>query len=220
MSHFVPTLLFAAIVASISPTVFSKDTVTKESVDLLVEQLASKNPMPREVDGSTAAYPPKYNKKLQKPIYEAYRQLNQLGVAAFPHLIPHFDDQRYALTADGGSMDINFTVGNLCYYLVELQIQPDKGWTVGEGDPRFRTFRPHFPQHIKLREKEAAMKWWEENKTKSLTEIQILVTEWAIAEEAKRPTEYTDEERSALAKTLDKLRKTNKPIPSTVPWFK
>ena len=64
------------------------------------------------------------------------------------------------------------------------------------------------------------MKWWEQNKTKSLTEIQILVTEWAIAEETKRPSEFTDEERKAMAKRLDDLRRTDKPIPSTLPWFK
>ena len=220
MLPFIATLHVATIVAFTSMAAFSKDVVTKETVDALVEQLASKNPTPQEVDGGTADYPPNYDKKLQKPIYETYRKLNVLGVKAFPHLIDHFDDRRYALTADGGSMDINFSVGELCYYIVELQIQPDKGWTVGKGDPRFRAFRPHFPKHIKLRDKESAMKWWEQNKTRSLAEIQILVTEWAIAEEAKRPTEYTDEERKALQKSLDDLRRTDKPIPSSVPWSK
>ena len=216
MLRFIATLLVASIIALTSLDAFSKDDVTKETV----EQLASKNPAPEEVDGRTAEYPPNYDKKLQKPIYEAYRKLNLLGVGAFPHLIDHFDDERYALTADGGSMEINFSVGKLCYYVVELQIQPDKGWTVGKGDPRFRAFRPHFPEHIKLRDKESAMKWWEQNKSKTLVEIQILVTEWAIAEEAKRPTEYTDDERKALRKRLEDLRETNNPIPSKLPWSK
>lgn len=220
MLQNVPTLHVAAIVALISTIGFAKETVTQESVDKLVEQLVSKNPMPKEVDGSAAEYPPKYNKKLQNRVYAAYQKLSLLGVPAFPHLIKYFDDPRYALTADGGSMDVNFTVGELCYYLVELQIQPDKGWTAGEGDPRFRTLRPHFPQHIQLRDKDAAMKWWEQIKTKSLTEIQIVVTEWTIAEEAKQPSEFTDEERKALSERLQRLRTTNKPIPSTVPWSK
>ena len=189
-------------------------------VDALVEQLASKNPAPREVKGSTAENPVGYDGSLQKSVYDAYRDLNSLGVSAFPYLIKHFDDKRYGLTADAGPMDKNFTVGELCYYIVELQIQPDKGWTVGKGDPRFRKFRPHFPGQIKLRDKTAAMSWLEQNKDKSLVEIQIAVTEWTIAEEEKVASEYTEEEKAALAKRLNDLRRTNKPLPSTKPWIK
>ncbi len=197
-----------------------QDATMSERVDALVEQLVSKNPAPREVKGSTAEYPAGYDKDLQKPISAAYRELNSLREQAFPHLIKHFDDKRYALTADGGPMDKNFTVGDLCYYIVELQIQPDKGWTVGDGDPRSRKFRPHYPTHLNLRDKTDAAKWWERNKDKSLVEIQIAVIEWTIEEEEKHPTEYTEEERSALKMRLHELSKAGKPLPSTVPWFK
>ncbi len=197
-------MLASAVVAVIllmgwvmlTPPAFPQEAVTKATVDALVEQLASKNPMPREVKGSTADYPRGYNKELQKEVYKAYRELDLLGVKAFPHLIRHFDDRRYAITADAGSMDKNFTIGNLCYFIVELQIQPDKGWAVGIGDPRFRTPRPHFPTHIKMRDKTEAMRWCEASKDLSLTQIQIAVTEWTIAEERKVPSAFSAEEHA------------------------
>lgn len=198
----------------------SQEGEIQQRVDELVEQLASKNPVPREVKGSSAEYPTAYDDNLQKLVYQVYRELDALGVTAFPDLIKHFDDKRYSLTADAGPMDKNFTVGELCYYIVELQIQPDKGWTVGTGDPRFRKFRPHFPREIKLRDKAAAMNWWEQNKDKSLTDIQIAVTEWTIAEEEKASVDFSDDEKAALAKRLRDLRSTGKPFPSTVPWVK
>ncbi len=193
---------------------------TKAIVDGLVEQLASPNPIPKEKKGSEADYPKSYDRKLQKPVYEAYRKLDQLGVKAFPFLIDHFDDKRYALTADVGSMDKNFSIGDVCYYIVELQIQPDKGFAIGEGDPRFRKMRPHYPRHIGLRNKEVATTWWERNKDRTLAEIQIVVTEWTIEEEEKSPEGYTDDERQFLLKRLQDLRNTNTPIPSPVPWHK
>lgn len=213
--------LFATLLFAMRPMLaIGEDGAVAKRVDELVEQLASKNPSPREVKGSTAEFPAGFDKNLQKPVYKAYRELNALGKAAFPQLIAHFDDARYALTADGGSMDKNFTVGELCYYLVELQIQPDKGWAAGPGDPRFRRFRPHFPTHIGLRDKSAALKWWEASKDKSLVEIQIAVTEWTIAEEEKVPAEFSQEEHEDLARRLRELRSTGKPLPAAVPWFR
>lgn len=209
-------LLFAPV---LEPAISQEDPIQRR-VDALVEHLASKNPAPREVKGSTADFPVGYDDGLQKSIYKAYRDLDSLGVIAIPFLIKHFDDKRYGLTADAGPMDKNFTVGDLCYYIVELQIQPDKGWTVGQGDPRFRKFRPHFPTQIKLRDKTAAMSWWEQNKDKSLVEIQIAVTEWTIAEEERVASDYTEEEKAALTKRLHDLRHTKKPLPSTKPWVR
>ena len=103
--------------------------------------------MPQEVDGSTAEYPRRYDKKVQKPVNEAYRKLNLLGVAAFPHLINHFDDQRYALTADGGSMDVNFTVGELCLILSSCRFSQTKGGPLEKVIPVFARFVLTF-QHI------------------------------------------------------------------------
>lgn len=117
-------------------------------------------------------------------------------------------------------MDQYFTVGDLCYYIVELQIQPDKRWTVGVGDPRARRFRPHFPSTFKLRDKTVAMKWWQQNKDKSFVEFQISVTEWVIAEKEKASPEVGEEEMAALVTRLLDLRSGGKPLPRTLPWVK
>lgn len=198
----------------------SQESATKEHVESLIENLASKNPVPRERKGSTAEFPQSYDKKLQVSVFDAYKKLDELDEAAFPYLIGHFDDERYALTEDAGPMDKNFTVGQLCYHLVELQIQPDKGWTVGKGDPRTRKSRPHYSTHILLRDKAMAMRWSESIRGKSLLQLQLIAYEWIDQEEEKNSKDYTDEERRALAARLKTLRASRKALPSAVPWAK
>lgn len=207
------------VVALFAIDVNAETLTTKELVERLVERLASGNPVP-DVSGSHAKYPPNFDKARQSQVFAAYEQLDHLGVAAFSELIDHLDDERYAFTADGGSKDRNFTVRHLCYHLIELQIQPDKGWTAGEGDPRFRVRRPHYPTEMNLRDKIAAGAWWEEHKMKTVRELQITVVDWIIVEEAKTPDKFPETEKSALREKQIILRASDKPYPSTIPWFK
>jgi len=64
-----------------------------------------------------------------------------------------------------------------------------------------------------LNSQKAARKWWEENKDKTLAQMQLEVLDWVIAEEAKRPGDFTDAERRELQDLRKKLEKGGKSLP-------
>ncbi len=209
-------LLLFAIAPSMS---IAEEKVTQEIVDALVDRLVSPNPAP-DIPASKAKYPPGYDKAAQKDVSRAYSELCNLGPAAFPFLFDHFTDRRYSLTADAGSAERNFTVGNLCYQAIALQLQPYGNFTAGEGDPRSRKRRPSYLKHIQLRDPEAARKWWKSHDKLTLREMQIEVLKWVIEEEAETPDEYEDDEREWLSDTLESLKKSDKPMRRGSPWAK
>jgi hypothetical protein len=73
---------------------------------------------------------------------------------------------------------------------------------------------------MNLRDKIAAGAWWEEHKMKTVRELQITVVDWIIVEEAKTPDKFPETEKSALREKQIILRASDKPYPSTIPWFK
>lgn len=208
-------LLLLAIAPAIS---IAEEKVTQETVDALVDRLASPNPAP--TIRQTAKYPPGYDKAAQEDVSRAYSELCDLGPAAFPFLFDRFTDKRYSLTADGGAAEHNYTVGDVCYFAVEYQLQPYGTFTEGKGDPRFRERRPHYPEHIQLEDPQAARKWWESHKHMTLHEMQIEVLQWVIDEEAKSPKDFEAVERKWLSRQLNSLKKSKKPLPMGSPWFK
>jgi hypothetical protein len=144
----------------------AQETVDKETVDGLVARLASKNTPPK-TRGPNALYPRGYDKSAQQDVSLAYRELCELGPKAFPFIIPHLDDKRYSLTADGGAADVNFTVGQLCFHAIDLQLQPYKTCSRGEGDPRNRPRRPHYLAELRLHDPIEAQKWIDSLKNKT-----------------------------------------------------
>ncbi|MBM3966921.1 MAG: hypothetical protein FJ308_17920 [Planctomycetes bacterium] len=197
----------------------AQQTVDKETVDSLVARLASKNKPPK-TRGPSAVYPKGYDKAGQEDVFLAYRELRELGPKAFRFIIPHLDDKRYSLTADGGAADVNFTVGQLCFSAIDLQLQPYKTYSRGEGDPRNRPRRPHYLAKVRLNDPIESRKWIDSLENKSLLQLQIEVLEWVIEEESKDRTKYPAVETAWLHETLETLNKAREPLPSGVPWAK
>ncbi|MFN7889164.1 MAG: hypothetical protein ACK5OC_02635, partial [Pirellula sp.] len=197
----------------------AQETVDKETVDSLVARLASKNKPPK-TRGPSAVYPKGYDQEGQEDIFLAYRELCKLGPKAFPFIIPHLGDKRYSLTADGGAADVNFTVGQLCFSAIDLQLQPYKTYSRGEGDPRNRPSRPHYLAKLDLRDPAKTQDWIDSLKNKTLLQLQIEVLEWVIEEESKDRTKYPAVEHDWLHETLETLKKAEEPLPSGVPWAK
>ncbi|MCY2984161.1 MAG: hypothetical protein NTY15_11085 [Planctomycetota bacterium] len=214
---------YAAILITLFVIVTSvcgaQETVDKETVDSLVARLASKNKPPK-TRGPSALYPRGYDKAGQEEVFLAYRELRELGPKAFPFIIPHLDDKRYSLTADGGAADVNFTVGQLCFSAIDLQLQPYKTYSRGEGDPRNRPRRPHYLSKLDLRDPEKTQNWINSLENKTLLQLQIEVLEWVIEAESKERTKYPSVELDWLHETLEILKKAKEPLPSGVPWAK
>jgi hypothetical protein len=54
--------------------------------------------------------------------------------------------------------------------------------------------------------------WWKTHRTKTLRDLQIEALEWTIAEEEKRPKDYSVEERSELRQMLKELRQSKEAL--------
>lgn len=105
----------------------------------------------------------------------------------------------------------NATVGKMCKIIVYDQIQPYGMWPRTEDDPRGKPKRPSYPNTF-LHDQNAATKWLEEHKDKSLFEIQLMVIDWVIARESESPKDFTDEERAEMKKLREELAKSKQPI--------
>jgi hypothetical protein len=189
----------------------------------LVARLVSPNPKPIIKDDNYRE-PKGYNRAKQKKVHDAREKLRGLGLKAFPFLIERLEDDRYCLTADDGPAPVNLSVGEVCSDIIFDQLQPYGFWPEGYPDPRGKPKRPSYRDTF-LRSKKAARKWWEKNKDKTLYQMQLEALDWVIAEEAKRPRDFTDEERRHLQRLRKKLVKSGKPLPIsrglpvlTKPW--
>jgi hypothetical protein len=201
-------LLFVALMSLFTVTGFADEKPSSErEINALIAQLVSPNRAPDDKNGPDATYPVGYDRDAQKRVRRAWSQLHRLGHRAFPYLFDHFDDKRYSFTADDGPADMNWSVGLACSDILVCHLQPYgiRG-------------QPSYAKHYNLRTSAGAKLWWETRKDKSLRELQIETLEWVIAEEARTPLRYSDQERLYLHDLLAKLRAGSVPLAPSVPW--
>jgi hypothetical protein len=191
---------------------------SEREIKKLVDQLVSPNPKPITGDEDERVEPeyrlPRgFDKDKQKQVHAARYQLKQIGPAAFPFLIERWKDKRYCMTVSHGLSGYcyNWTVGQVCEAIAFDQLQPYSTWPAGYDDPRGKPKSPDYPPHF-LSSQKAARKWWEKNKQKTLYQMQLEILDWVIAEEAKRPKDYTDKDRQALRSLRKELVKDVKPL--------
>ena len=196
-----------------------KKQPTEAEIKQLIDQLRSPNPKPitgDEDENEEPEYrlPPGFDKTKQEPIHAARSRLLKLGPVAFPYLIEKWGDKSYSITTSHGLSGYchNQTVGDVCRAIICDQLQPYSYWPKTDDDPRGKPRRPRYPSAFLFSQK-AAKEWIEKNKHKSLQEMQLEVLDWVIAEEAKRPADFTDKEREKLTSLRDCLAKDKKPLP-------
>jgi hypothetical protein len=183
----------------------------------LIDRLVSQNPKPLTGDedpkiGPRYRTPNGFDAAKQQSVYDARAELVRLGPAAFPFLIARWSDERYCLTTENGLSGYchNSSVGDECRTIIFDQLQPYGYWQLGVGDPRGQRMRPSYPDTF-FDSAEDAKAWWEKHKDKSLLEMQVMVVEWIIAQEAESPAEFTDSERKFLKKFRKQRIRTQKP---------
>jgi hypothetical protein len=185
----------------------------------LIDQLVSPNRKPKVQDGASAAMglPRDFDRVKQQQVDRAISKLLQLGPQAFPFLISRWEDERYCLTACSSASGafLHKTVGDICQAILFSQLQPYGYWPEGGYNPDRRppAYRPRYPSTL-LGSKEAAKRWWEKNKHKTLSQMQLEALDWVIAEEAKNPRKFKDEERKVLQQLRKKLVQGDKPLPA------
>jgi hypothetical protein len=192
---------------------------TERELKVLVEQLVSPN-LVTPTDECWPEYPPNFDRTAQERVLGAMKRLRNIGLPAFPYLIARISDKRYSLTEDAGSCDFAFSVGTICYLMVDAHLHPYGHYTNGEGDPRERDRRPNYIDEHKLTDPKGFQAWWKTHKAKSMRDIQIEVLDWTISEEEKRPKDFSIEERRYLKAILAKLRQSGDPLPPRWPFAK
>jgi hypothetical protein len=206
------SLTFLTVWLLVASLGIAQDSEAKQDdVATLISALASKNPAPTRRRGPDLEYPPKYDRKKQEPVQSALSKLQELGPQAFESLIASWGDEWYCLTYSVGinGYMYNATVGKMCRVIVYDQIQPYGIWPRTEDDPRGKPKRPSYPSTF-LFDAKMADQWVKEHKAKSLFEIQLMVVDWVIEEEAKRPGDFTAEEHQHMQNIRDQLLKTKK----------
>lgn len=190
----------------------------EEEIRALVDQLVSPNPKPitGDEDKSVAPdyrLPPGFDKEKQKRVREAVVQLRKIGPRAFPALIERWNDERYCVTTFHRLSEYshNATAGGVCQMTIFDQLQPYSIWPRSEDDPRGKPKRPGYASKFLVSQQEARA-WWEKNKQKTLFEMQLEVLDWVIAEEAKRPGDYSDVERQFVRDIRAELLKRREPM--------
>lgn len=198
---------------------------TEAEIKALIKQLASPNERPKAYPESkgnpNAKYPAGYDREAQRRVMQTFFELRKIGPPAFPYLAETINDKRYSFTEDDGEVMSNWNVGRACFDIIDSQVQAYNGmWngTADGGDPRERPRRPSPFSQDTFDDPQQFRVWCEARKDKSLRELQIESLEWTIAEEAKRPQDFTDVERTHLQKVLAKLRTSDKPLPAASLW--
>ncbi len=187
--------------------------VNPVDVAKMINALSSDNPTPKERSGPDLKFPTGYDRKKQEPVLNALSQLKAMGPAAFKSLIDNWGDERYSLTYSvgiNGYMD-NATVGKMCKVILYDQIQPYGIWPETDDDPRGKPKRPSYPS-VFLADAKQATKWLEQNRNKSLYEIQLLVVDWVIDQEKRNPKDFAIKELEAMKKVRAMLLKSRTPI--------
>jgi hypothetical protein len=192
-----------------------------DKITAMVESLASPNKEPKLVEGPRdlgvrhCQLPAKYDMAAQKQIHDAWDQLVQKGLDAFPSLIGHLDDKRYCTSAEFDDWWSNFTVGNICLQILTKNIEPWGRFMKGARGPT--DVRPSYADYH-LATTDAARRWYAAHKGTSLREIQVEALEWTIDQESKRirPRNKQDVDKQDLAhlrELLAKLRTSDRPLP-------
>jgi hypothetical protein len=185
-----------------------------------VEALASPNPEPKIEQRDVRAIgrytlPDGFDKEAQKRVVRAWDHLAGQGVAAFPALIEHLNDERYSTSIASPISEYwhNWSVGQVSKRIIESQIETWGPYSVGKGDPRSRPPRPHYCAKD-FEQKKSVEVWWKAHQDKSLRDIQIEALEWTIAEEKKQDADKYAADILYLNDLLSKLQNSVDPLKS------
>jgi hypothetical protein len=174
----------------------------------LISQLVSPNQKPVTENGadSSVRFPTNYDVAAQKRIEVARQTLHDDIENALPYLIGALNDERYCMTIDWMSGDAfyNYSVGQICENVIASQLE------VYREKIRFSG-----PAHWKRYDYPISKQWWDERKSRRLSDLQVEATDWAIERRKAEPKDSIREGRenevAELKKLRDEIAKSGKP---------
>jgi hypothetical protein len=194
----------------------AEDHPDASHIERLIDGLVSRNAEPSLVfvdKGVKAVFPEGFDHRDRLRVDGVIDQLVKMGEHAFPQLIQHVDDERYSYTSRWmGESHVNYSVGSVCFRVVRVQVELYCAYT--RNDPR--TDRQLRWLVRKGNESTQALEaWWRKHNKKSLREMQLEATEWALAFERKRGFHNDEARRSIvvpLERLIDRLKNSHQPI--------
>jgi hypothetical protein len=189
-------LVFAT--SQLAVTRAAQDDDQQERIKTLIRTLASSNRAPKEGDGETRI-PNTYGRTSQERVLNAWAALLKEGIEAFPLLTASTNNKRYSCTVRGPSGDVNLTVGDVCTKIVRNQVAVYSDvidWPFPGAAPGV------FPR-------EELSVWWQTRRGRTLREMQIEATEYALTD-LKNPSEHETKLRAQPtinARQMENIRK-------------
>ena len=165
------------------------------------------NPRP-EIVGmreKKAIYPANYDDAAEERVMAARDAILERGVAAFPDLIRHIDDERYSYTTRGDPEHIS--VGKMCHFIMSAQVEVYHGFTSFGPGRVGPTFVP--------RSKREAEEWWKQRRDKTLRDLQLEAVSLALDAARKKseaPPAMKESQIAGLERLLKRLESSNDPI--------
>jgi len=184
----------------------------------VVKSLASKNSAPKltgDEDERKPIFDERYDWGEQERIQEAIQLLVEHAAEAWPELVNHLDDKRYAITYRVLDSAYNFSIGEICEQIISDNIS--QAYYIHLLDDAIYNQQvyavmssPSVVKQGKLRE------WCEKRKNKKLYELQIEMCRWAITripELTDAPESKRQAAISAVKNQINTLETTKKPVP-------
>jgi hypothetical protein len=196
--------ILAVVACGTAATVAAADRSWPE----VVESLASMNKAPviRRQDGrsdTTPEIPAGFNWAEQKRIWQVAHELAKNAEEAWPELVKHLDDRRYALTVEHSVSSVyqdNWTVGDICREIVLWTVMAGYHDEIEWSTKGFyqRMSGEHFTGGVELK------KWCEARLDKPLFELQAEACRWA-ADELAGPQKKRQEPSKSTARSIAKV---------------
>ena len=193
---------------------------TNKEIDLLIDQLASKNADPNIPDNPGLFDKNKFLEDTgewdpsdQKPVSDAYYKLKAMGKDAFPFLLNHFDDQRYSHQRVSATF-YPVSVGEACRHIIDEQVDPRGMMYKSRESPNGSEMGFHFEAYVRKQFGSYAA-YVRANRTTSLRDMRIEVAKSRIAHE-KSAGFVSEEQRNQMLGSLERLLENARQKPETL----
>ena len=205
---FLPTLILALFA--------SRSGAEDTDYAKLVASLAQRNPEPKLNNGGMREIPTfakDFDWKEQDRVVAAVKVLASHVQEAWPAIVDGLDDERYGLTLEGDMSARNESVSGICEQIIIHSI--GQGYDIPGYQIAY--FRMQWPGYIPLGDHKKFVAWCrsQQEKERTLVELQIEAGEWALTELQKLRGVRPEDIRKSTEKTkeiIEQLRRTKKPL--------
>lgn len=177
---------------------------SERPIATLIKELSNSNAPPVINIRWEAHFPKTYNWSEQKRVLSVWKELHERFPEALPLLVENVDKKEYCITVEVGSSGAqrNQTVGHVCAYIIELNIQPyTRPYAIRTG---YHSFLRSFDSRERPQVEEGIKKWWRDRASRNVATLQSEAVSWELS---RIDAEDTSEATVAFLERLEQNRK-------------